>query len=458
MLKKVKSGFIKFLLLPLFFVSCTDNLRNSKETNTKSFYENYVIDDCKSSSEKIALLAVKNVLRADEILQKYNLKDTSRAATSDCDLVTLAKNSVEENICAKEELENLQKQYHENISELIPDYSPAVKKGLLSIDEENKKIIFSDDYQIELASEQGIMMVEFMNLIAEGKEYEEAVDIIQKGVDSVLREDDDARGLFIKHESSGWGHRWENGIVKYTFVTGDDELSDNYKTEMKAAMQDWHDKLKSANNDKEVIVFEEIEPCWWDNLCAGLAQFDYLKIQNKEMKGADGCSTVGAYSFAAGYLYINEKNIDGYKDSYFLNPVTGKNESLYELKFKRVCRHELGHTLGIFHEHQRSDRDSYLEISSEDAGNSNYQIIPDEKLYFAFKVVRILGIRIYIPYCWYGTYSKKVGNFDLDSIMLYSQETLKDDIAKSNGYLYSYTKLNSEISETDIKTVLEIYK
>ena len=54
---------------------------------------------------------------------------------------------------------------------------------------------------------------------------------------------------------------------------------------------------------------------------------------------------------------------------------------MYSLK--RTILHELVHSLGVYHMHQRTDRDKYVKINSENLGNDfqkDYMIAPNSVL------------------------------------------------------------------------------
>lgn len=120
----------------------------------------------------------------------------------------------------------------------------------------------------------------------------------------------------------------------------------------------------------------------------------------------------------------------------------------------RTIRYELGHTIELQHEHQRADRDEFIIV---EAKGSNYDVIPDKKFYFAVYPLRVWFFTIYLPYVWYGDYAQKVGTFDFNSIMLYGGYSVRPNkVALNKGYIYTFT--NYEISDTDVKAVLQIHK
>ena len=49
-------------------------------------------------------------------------------------------------------------------------------------------------------------------------------------------------------------------------------------------------------------------------------------------------------------------------------------------EFKYVIMHELGHVIGFFHEHQRADRDEFVEILWDNVMNCKGYLIWDNKL------------------------------------------------------------------------------
>lgn len=101
-----------------------------------------------------------------------------------------------------------------------------------------------------------------------------------------------------------------------------------------------------------------------------------------------------------------------------------------------VITHELGHVLGLRHEHQRIDRDSYIKI--------NYENI-QENMFFAFEKIES------------SMYNMEAYDYDLKSIMHYHEY----DFAKSYHPVFEvlegeYTP-SFELSEIDIAKINDIY-
>ncbi len=91
---------------------------------------------------------------------------------------------------------------------------------------------------------------------------------------------------------------------------------------------------------------------------------------------------------------------------------------------------------------------------------SNYEKIPKKISGFRFesKKIRIgfCKIRGYYPCFWEKVNSKLEGEFDFKSIMLYSNIKVKPNKTYMNEG-FSTTRYNTELSETDIKTVCRLY-
>ena len=96
------------------------------------------------------------------------------------------------------------------------------------------------------------------------------------------------------------------------------------------------------------IVF----PDWmadWGFLFGGI-----VKMELKHLSGQNGYATVG---------------YNGFRHSLKINSAILGNEA----QLKRTTRHELGHVLGLLHEHQRWDRDEYLDMTGRPTGGNNYK-------------------------------------------------------------------------------------
>ena len=110
-------------------------------------------------------------------------------------------------------------------------------------------------------------------------------------------------------------------------------------------------------------------------------------------------------------------------------------------------KHEIGHALGLFHEHQRVDRDSEIEVF--------WNNIPEENR----NQYRLMNTLILNYTLGNGYASFTQGNLDFNSIMIYNsfqningQSTLV--LTRQNGPYWSKT---GEITPTDIATIDRIF-
>lgn len=164
----------------------------------------------------------------------------------------------------------------------------------------------------------------------------------------------------------------------------------------------------------------------------------------------------------------------------------------------KTVRHELGHVLGLHHEHQWWDRDEHITVPSKDAnlidlldGVFNYTPLKEYfSIPFPLLKIKMVSVRIgwftvwlpvpYIEWIELDLFrlADSYGDFDYNSIMLYSgtgfnfnknvnvlKYTWKNDIINSSvvASLTPYIKgdripHNAKISANDARTVKKIYE
>lgn len=154
--------------------------------------------------------------------------------------------------------------------------------------------------------------------------------------------------------------RWPNGVVPYQIDSG---FSDNEVIRIEDVMEEWRDLTKGA------IRFEA-----WDE-----HEDDYIFINEETDLNARSCRTNG-----------KRGNVGGRFDLWLTESVCSN---------RRVF-HELGHVLGLEHEQKRSDRDSYIWVTTNVEAIENADFTEND-----FSKM---------------SSSWNVGAFDLNSIMLYN--------------------------------------
>jgi hypothetical protein len=160
----------------------------------------------------------------------------------------------------------------------------------------------------------------------------------------------------------------------------------------------------------------------------------------------------------------------------------------------KTARHELGHVLGLRHEHQRWDRDDYITLPSYNnlidqlCGSFNsiklkeFFSISLPFLKFKWVSVNCGWFKIWLPIPYFAwieidlfRLADSYGKFDYNSIMLYSSNKMKQDFtgleyywtngigsfveSKSKKYTSGdYVPVNAKISADDARTVKKIYE
>ena len=364
------------------------------------------------------------------------------------------------------ELNQLVEEFQREIEEIAPDPTPALSLPGVELGNDGELVI-GGDMVISPKTLDGALTIELMNAQARGEDIDAILEDLDAANEEIASEyggviydkDDinndgtiDTKGFYMRTL-----RRWQNGVIRYYW--GD--ISEGLKDATLEAMRDWEEKTEGAVSFVEIT--DPIE----------LAFAKYV-----------------AMLFLAGLLEISE---DADLDS-LGNAHVGVNFGISKMKLrpdilydedvlKRVPRHELGHVLGLKHEHQRGDRNSYINVNwSKVEKASQYEkidfwiTVTIQKLKWRIITIRIFGMTIYIDVPYFAKETVNIARksyaptpYDYFSIMHYSGDgsqkilTFKKNATNIiNGVTNIYKTgdsipYNKEISKYDIETIQILY-
>jgi len=379
-------------------------------------------------------------------------KDLSMLKRTDKALIRSLDDNITETtdeVTLKEELEKIANDYLVEVMAMAPNPSDALT--LPNVEELKGsaigELVVDEEYVINPLTTQGAISIEILNAKARGEDikplFEELNRINKEENSTVVYETEDdnetLRGLRM-----GYTTHWPEGKVYYVF--GD--INVTHKEEMLEAMRDWETK---ASNTVEFIDLDD-EP-WYRGFLVNIYTEGAVKISTKTLSGAAGMTNNLGYLSGFYNLYIDTKT-----NGDWLGATT---------------RHELGHVLGLMHEHQRADRDDYITMPDSYKNNDQYRKIDEfyttvltwYSLHWQrHRVKKWWGVYYYWAPYWkeetttvkLGRKSHLYGEYDCDSIMHYPEHltTKKDCGSYKAGTIVGY---NLQITTSDAETIEKIY-
>lgn len=365
-----------------------------------------------------------------------------------------SRNSIEnDEITLYEELQTIINDYKVNIASIIPDPTPASNLEYVNI--EDGLLYMEDDRAISLESPQGMMTIEVLNRISQGEDIDDIISSIENDLSLLDSKEPASRGLYKLNTPL-----WKDGIVYYRFGKEDDhkknikqhEMSAHHKEKILWCMNEWSSKTDGA------VQFVEMKETGWNKFLVAMAMKYVVSFYDYDFEQKGNGITLGNSQ-------VGENNSSNY--SYALQILRGLEDEKFpdteiclgENRLQGTMLHELGHVIGLEHEHCRSDRDMYVITDEE---GINYNKIPDEifKLQWLTKRVKVMWWYQNIYYLGYSPVANawKTTNFDFYSIMLYEGTLVNTNYYFVHKYPYPSVQLNYELSTKDIETVKRMYR
>ena len=312
------------------------------------------------------------------------------------------RNGGTETVTAEKEMEGLIDKMRKDAAAAAPDVSELLKHPSIDPGPEPNTILFGDQL-IDGRTPGGAVTIEMLKAQLRGDDIKE----IEKDLRKVSAKGvDEGRGFYLNNTN-----RWPWGNLHYSFNIKEG-VSKPLKNRFYRAAGEWSRKTR-AN-------LVEAKTSWHRSMLE---------------------------SFCGGYLTVNQKYARYRSNASVGNQGMSSFINLASDEDMVGIRHEIGHAIGLHHEHQRPDRDMY--VSGSFASDHNEAILTGNFrfLHFYFRLTRI-RFWIFDFYLWLpviefrtGTHARKTAAYDYFSIMHYpNQSTTAPWTAKRRQVAYIFNE------------------
>jgi hypothetical protein len=354
-------------------------------------------------------------------------------------LSSTSENS-QEVITLADELREIMDAFKKDVKAFAPSFKDALTLDNVELLEDGTLVV--DRYIVlDPMTLHGAIEIEMLNAKARGEEMEKIYIELDKATSQYQTSDE---GKTLHGHSRVKTGLWVYGKVYYIW---DANINATVKSALLLAMNDW-----SKKTDDRVTFFElsKDNPLIEWSILWGNKKYFILKSENLGTN-INGDSHIGITTTSSN-LQTGTLRID---------------PNLEFLTMHATVRHEIGHMLGLSHEHQRWDRDKYIVVNKT---GSNYDIIAQEvkrthtSIYYEKVWVTtwwFFGYWKYVPKTTtksYTTIETKTSEvFDCRSIMMYSGFTTRQSCSGiSKNQLITDTMVMN-ISDEDVAYVKSIY-
>jgi len=157
---------------------------------------------------------------------------------------------------------------------------------------------------------------------------------VSKGMEPLEENTQRVKSIFKSHTgfTTSDDKRWDDGEIPYQF---DGNITEAERTFIRNSYNDWNIKTSGK------VRFSEISDNWWNNFCYALGFKKFMKIKKEDLDAGVAGVANGCGKSAWAWIKYSPTYINNY----------------------RTVVHEMGHKIGLEHEHQRPDRDNFLNIN-----------------------------------------------------------------------------------------------